>query len=295
MKAKSQTQIYQEVTDRLTAELEEGRIPWRRPWAIKGGSSYRNLVTKKEYHGINPLLLNLTALSRGYTSPWWLTYNQAKAKGGHVKKDERGTMIVFWKMLLLDKNGKAIKDSDKKTKVDKVIPLLRYWTVFNFEQTEGIEAPEMDPEVFEPMERAQALIDQYEDHPEYKAADEAYYSPGEDIIGLPDRKKFSDQESYYSAVYPELVHSTGHSERLCRFDISEYGATYDKEALIGELGSAMLAGLAGITVPESVTNAKEYIQGWLLALNDNNRLVVQAASKARAAADYIVGPDEEEE
>jgi antirestriction protein ArdC len=295
-KGKSQSEIYQEVTDRIIAELEEGRIPWRRPSAIKAGLKYRNLVTKTPYHGINPLLLNLTSLSRGYTSPWWLTYNQAKAHGGHVKKDERGTIIVFFRMLPLDKNGKSIPPKDTKTKVDKVIPLLKYWNVFNLEQCEGIEAPELEVDDLtegEKVERAQAIIENYEDHPEYVDAEEAYYSPSDDTLGLPDPHKCGSPESYFSHVYPELIHSTGHGERLCRFDLDDYGSAYDKEALTGELGSAMLAGVAGITVPESAANAKEAIQGWLLALSDNNRLIVQAASKARAAVNYIV-PEEEE-
>lgn len=284
------SEIYQTVTDRIVASLEEGNIPWHRPWKIEGGV-HRSLATKKVYRGINQFWLSIIAQSEGYESSWWLTYKQAQKLGGQVRKGEKSTLVFFFKPIPIEEivNGKKVK---------KTIPFLKSFNVFNASQCDGIETPKVDASEFTPIERAQAIIDQMPDAPDISFGhDIAAYSPSMDDVYLPNKKAFDLAESYYVTAYHELVHSTGHSSRLNRcpdYDASSTEA-YAKEELVAELGASMLAGLAGIDHPTTIENTKAYIKGWISALEDDPRLVVHAASKAQQAADYIIGPEDEDE
>ncbi len=285
-----QNEIYQQVTDRIVASLEEGHIPWHRPWNIEGGA-HRSMATKKTYRGINQFLLSLTAMSNGYNSPWWVTYKQAKKLGGQVRKGEKSTMVVFFKPMVIEEevNGKKVK---------RFFPLLKHFNVFNIEQCDDIEAPKIAASEFTPDEQAEALVDQMQNRPEIRYGfDRAAYSASADEVFMPNAESFNSTSEYYATLYHELVHSTGHSERLNRcpdYTDSETDA-YAKEELIAELGASMLCALVGIDHEKTIENAQAYINGWIRELDNNPRLIVQAASKAQGAADYIVGPDEEEE
>lgn len=294
-KGKTTDQIYAEVTQRIVEALEEGTVPWKRPWRIEGGS-HMNLIRKKPYRGVNIFLLDLTAALHGYTSPYWLTFNQAKDLGGNVKRGEKSTLVVFWKIL----KKKDEDDLDEKGKPKlKTRPLLRHYPVFNVEQCEGFEdkIPQIEEEEFDPIERAQQVIDGMPDAPKIKiGGDSADYNPFLDVIRVPRLSQFKDPEHHYSATFHEMVHSTGLESRLHRVkDWSSFGSEpYGKEELVAEMGAAMLAGFADIAVPTQDDSAS-YIASWLRTIKGDPKLVVQAASKAQRAADFILDVKVEEE
>lgn len=286
---KSPEAIYQEVTDRIVAALEEGHIPWERPWRVHGGV-HSNLSSKRDYRGINQFLLDLTAMDKGYSQPYWVTYKQAEAMGGQVRKGEKSSLVVFWKMLNLKLDE---KDSDGNDVIKK-IPLLKYYRVFNVEQIDGIEdkIPAIEEErTFTPIERAQQIIKEMPERPKLShGGDRAYYSPTNDSIRLPKHDDFKSDEAYYHTAYHEMIHSTAHEKRLHRVkDWTAFGADpYAKEELVAEMGAAMLAGIAEIDIPSTRENAKAYIQSWISRFKEDKKLLVQAASKAQQAADFII-------
>lgn len=278
--------IYQEVTDIIRAELESGTVPWRQPWTFKGEAGmHRNLITDRPYRGINQWLLSMNS----YASPYWLTFKQARDKGGNVRTGEKSTMIVFYKRL-------AFKDKDDETKV-KTIFMLKHYNVFNVEQCEGVEAPVWEePEGFDPIEQAQSIIDGMPQAPPIKHhGDSACYIPAMDEVHLPEPTDFTDRESYYSTAFHELVHSTGHESRLAREGIMEFdkfgSAKYGKEELIAEFGASFLCGMAGIS-PPVVKRAAAYIKGWLKAVDNDPKMLVQAAGAGMKASDFILDNDD---
>ena len=277
--------IYQQITDRIIAELEKGKIPWHCPWRPREWR-HRNLVSKKEYRGINTILLCMTP----YESPFWLSMRQIKKLGGVVKPNETGTCIVFWTLYE--------KDTENK------FPVLRYYTVFNIEQIRGIPAkyiPLLSSKeniAFNPIESAEEIIAGYEDCPLITHfGNHACYIPYLDCIKMPQRIQFENEEEYYSTLFHELVHSTGHKSRLTRpgMDNIEFGSeTYSKEELIAEMGAAFLCAQTGIE-QATIKNSTAYIQNWLDNLKNNKKLVVQAAQKAQKAVDYINKPQNYQE
>lgn len=281
--------VYQIITDRIISALEAGTVPWNKPWQSKlaDGSSNApaNYRSGKAYRGVNAFLLGMTP----YDCPLWLTFKQAKEAGGCVRKGEKGMPVVFWKRLL---------GVDKATGEKKVIPLLRYYTVFNVRQCEGIEwnapiAPVTGP-AFDPIANAVAIIEGMQNRPEIRhAGPQAYYSPSLDYVNMPKPEAFNAPEMYYSISFHELTHATGHKGRLNRkgvaFDNARFGSeTYSKEELVAEMGAAFLCGHAGI-LNATIGDSAAYVANWLKVLKDDRKLVVQAAGLAQRAADYILG------
>lgn len=277
--------VYQIITDRIIEKLEAGTPPWRKPWRTAGGKAQlpANLASKRDYRGVNVFLLH----AAGYASPWWLSYKQAAEKGGQVRKGEKGFPVVFWKPL-------AVKD--KETGKDKQVPLLRYYTVFNSEQIDGLTLPDEPAEAgpgIDPVDAAEAIAAGYKDGPAVRHGfRQAAYKPGADEVVMPDMGTFFTPSGYYGTLFHELGHSTGHDKRLGRKGITEphgYGsATYSQEELVAEMTAAFLLGHCGLEAPE-LDNAAAYIQGWLKALKDDRKLVVVAAAQAQKAADHILG------
>jgi len=276
--------VYKMVTDKIVTMLEHGKIPWQKCWA---GVMPMNLISMKPYRGINSLLLGC----QDYGSPYWLTYRQAVAMSGHVKRGEKGTIIVFWKTRKLqDRPGEDSNDTEE----NKMIPLLRYYKVFNVEQCEGVESPKLENRDNNPIEQCENVVNGYEDCPEIKPdLSRAYYSPGDDIIGIPPLNQFNSSSEYYSTLFHELSHSTGHENRLGRDTVisnHSFGSIdYSKEELIAEMGSSFLCNITGIDNAAVTKNNAGYIQGWLKKLKADNRLIIQAASKAQISTDYILG------
>lgn len=272
--------VYQAVTDKIIAELEKGNIPWRKPWK-SDECAPRNLITKKPYRGINVFLLGMAP----YSSPYWLSFKQVKAKGGTVKKGEKATMVVFWKPFLVD-------DDDNPGK-KKSIPLLRYYNVFNVEQTEGFDYPKPEPNSeFNPIEKADEILGLMKNPPSFAhGGDRAYYSPLTDHVQLPQPEQFESPEAYYGTKFHEYVHSTGHESRLKRqFGVGFGNENYSKEELVAEMGAAMLCGVSGIdSEGKLVENMGAYIKNWLSKLKDDKKLLISAAGQAQKAADLVQG------
>jgi antirestriction protein ArdC len=297
--AASRPSIYQTVTDRIISSLKEGVIPWEKPWKTPryaGGPFPRNFYTGKPYRGINVLLL----WSSEYNSPFWLTFRQAQALKGSLRKGEHGTPIVFYKHLL-----EHITKDEEATSEDERVPfVLRHYTVFNIEQCDGLTLPEISepaiaPEISED-ELCESIVTGWENRPalylnspsEYRA----YYRPSTDSAHMPARSRFADVPHYYSTLFHELVHSTGHESRLHRIFGDRFGdELYSKEELVAEMGAAFLCAIVSIANEYTNRNTTAYIQNWIEKLEEDNRLIVHAAANAQRAVDLILGSTFEEE
>jgi antirestriction protein ArdC len=269
---------YDVVTELIIKQLESGVAPWRKPWRTEMPA---NLVSKREYRGINIFLL----ASQGYGSRYWLTYRQAQALGGNVKKGERGTKVVFWKISEFDKENAETGEIENRKSI-----LLRYYTTFNLEQCEGIKSPERAP-VINPLEQCESIVRSMPNPPGFEQDSRAFYRPSSDMVGMPARSAFHSAEEYYSTFFHELTHSTGHPSRVGREGIMNHNPfgseDYSKEELVAEMGAAMLSGVAGIE-SQTLDNSAAYLQAWINKLKSDSRLIVSAASQAQKAADYIL-------
>jgi antirestriction protein ArdC len=290
--------VYQQITDQVIELLESGTAPWRKPWrAAAGGTDGLpvSMSTKKPYRGINIFLLATAAQAKGYSCPWWGTYNQITERGGQVKRGEKGTMIVFWKML---------KKENEETGKSQLIPLLRTFTVFNADQTENgmpnLSRPELvksDP--IEAIAECDAAVAAYlATGPTLMVGgDRACYSWPTDQVRMPERDSFKGPEEYYSTLFHELTHSTGHESRLKRPDLLNFhyfgDESYSKEELVAEMGASFLAGITGIATT-TLPNSAAYLASWLKALKNDKKLLVTAAAQAQKAADLILGIKHEE-
>lgn len=281
--------IYQETTDKIIAALERGTVPWHCPWSRYKGFP-KNLVSGKEYRGANVFLLTVSRMAEGYESPHWLTYKQAQEKGGNVRKGERGTLVIFWK--LYDKPTTEIGE-DGKPKVNR-FPVLRHYTVFNAAQCDGVEIPaddEIERHEWDAIETAEDLASRWNGPTIEHGGDAACYLPSEDLVRMPQRDRFEHPGEYYSTLFHELTHSTGHETRLARPGITNptgFGTDpYGREELVAEMGAAFLCGHCGIDTTTEHNAA--YLDGWLNMIKGDPKLVIQAAGQAQKAADLIVG------
>jgi len=278
--------VYDLINDRIMQLLEQGTVPWRKTWNAASNQPM-NLISKKEYCGINVFIL----ACQEYSSPYWLTFKQVQDKGGHVIKGSKSCPVIFWKWL--DKKEAGSDDADTVT-VNGKIPMLRYYSVFNLQQTEGIEPPpttETITNTFTPIERAEQIISNMPLRPEIKyGGNSASYSPTWDVVKMPVREAFESSEEFYSTLYHELSHATGHQKRIGRKGILEpsyFGShEYSKEELCSEMSAAFLCGHSGIE--RTIENSAAYIQGWLKALKNDKKLLIMAASQGQKAADYIL-------
>jgi len=275
--------VYQIVTDRIISLLEQGTIPWRKPWATSNGMP-KNLLSQKEYRGVNVFLLGC----QQYSSPYWLTYKQATEKNGNVKKGEKSSLVVFWKML------ENQNPDQSETKGTGKIPMLRYYSLFNLEQCEGIASPTQEVQTFPftPIEKAERIIKNFTNRPEISyGGNRASYTPVNDKIKMPYDDRFEKGEEFYSVLFHEMGHSTGHKSRLARKEVmecNEFGSeSYGTEELVAELTSSMLCGVAGIS-NQTIDLAASYIDGWLSIIKKDKKLIVMAAAQAQKAADHIL-------
>jgi antirestriction protein ArdC len=285
--------IYQIVTDRIIRDLEAGVIPWEKPWKtphFHGGPFPRNFSTGKPYRGVNVLLL----WSSPYSSPFWLTFKQAQELKGSVRKGEKGTPIVFYKQLIGRRSDVPTTDGKK----ERVPFVLCYYTVFNVEQCDGLTLPEIDQPVtvteIETDETCEAIVTGWSSRPALHLTSEheyrAYYKPGTDSVHMPARSRFVDAPHYYSTLFHELIHSTGHESRLNRGFGAGFGdELYSKEELVAEMGAAFLSAIAGIANEHTDRNTTAYLQNWISQLKQDNRLIVQAAANGQKAVDLILG------
>lgn len=274
--------VYEIITEQIIDRLEKGDIPWHQPWI---GAGYpKNLVSKKDYRGINIFLL---ACSK-YASPYWLSYKQCQDLGGHVRKGEKSTMVVFWKQIKV----KGVEQDSDIT--EKTIPMLRYYRVFNVEQCDGLEkklpASNINPD-FQPIAACEQVVSGMQNKPTIEHRENrAYYRPSTDMVNMPQNNNFVNPEYYYSVLFHELGHATGHEKRLARKDYAEgcFGSeTYSKEELVAEMTAAFLCGYCQIE-NKTIDNSASYIKSWLRKFKDDAKMVILAAAAAQKAADYIL-------
>lgn len=277
--------LYQEVTDRIIQSLEDGTPPWLPPWDGGELTLPENVTSGHRYRGINILLLHLTAMERSYNTSRWLTFKQALDNGAHVRKGETGTPVVFFKPLEIAEKGENANSAEA---THKVIPLLRYFTVFNVEQVEGLPerlTPVFPTHEWDPLLAAETLLTNSGARIQH-GGNRAYYRPSDDVIQLPPRAWFPSASDYYGTALHELTHWTGAPSRCNRPLGQRQGIdAYAFEELVAEMGAAFTS--AHCHLPARLEHAS-YIASWLQALRRDKRLILHAAGKAQAAADYLL-------
>lgn len=279
--------LYKVITDKIIKKLEKGTVPWRKPFQ---SAEAVNWVTQKPYRGINALLLD---------GGEYATFKQINDAGGKVKKGEKSELIIFWE--LIEVEDKEVENEEKQNKEEKeterktnIIPFMRYYRVFEInEQAEGLET-KRDIKKFkhDPIEKVEKVLEKYQEPKFTENIGKAYYRPIDDTINVPPKEDFENIHNYYSTVFHEIVHSTGHKKRLNRKGIAELAtfgdSSYSKEELVAEIGASFLCGKTGI-INKTIDNSAAYIQSWLRVLENDKRLVVQASQQAQKAVDYILG------
>lgn len=270
--------IYQQVTDKIIAELESGTIPsWVKNWSGDAGSDC-NVITKKTYSGINTIILGMS----GFKSPYWATYKQWLSIGAKINKDQfsKYQSIVFYASVKTAKK----QDSEEKQQAYK---LMRYFRVYNADQVSGFEAPALPvPKVFNNIACIEALTVKSGVRLQF-GGDRAYYSPSEDYVAMPHKTQFNNEASYYATLLHELAHWSGHKSRLDRDLSGRFGnEAYAAEELIAELSAAFLCARFNIA---GELRHSSYIASWLRVLKNDNKAVFKAAALAQKSADYLAG------
>lgn len=282
----SNKKVAEIVTENISKLIEEsGALPWRRPWTV----AYPLRSNGVPYRGSNIFWLMLTAMAKGYKSNIWYTFKQAQAIGGMVRKGEKASMVTYWKRLDFQSQDDAATD-EKDTRKAFV---LRYYSVFNRDQIDGLpELPEA-PAIL-PNEDAESVVRAYLDRESIgmtHGGNVASYSPRLDAISMPNRDSFLSVEGYYSTLFHEMAHSTGHEKRLARFKSSDPivfgGADYSREELVAELAAAMLCYETGIA--PNMENSAGYVKGWLKAFKDDPMMLIWSGARADKARGFIIG------
>ncbi len=282
--------LYSEVTGKIIAELEAGRLPWVQPWGASGTGAAvglpRNAATGRRYSGINVLILWGAVIERGYSGQTWLTFRQTLGLGGNVRKGERGTTVVYADRFVPEaERERADRDGDEPS----AIPFLKRFTVFNTDQCEGLPdtiasaAPPVPAGLILPQ--AEALIGASGADIRI-GGDRAFYSVVGDFIQVPPPQAYFEPVNWHRTALHELGHWSGAAQRLARDLSGDFGSTsYAKEELVAEMTAAFLCASLGI-VP-TVRHA-DYIGSWLEVLRDDDRAIIRAASAASKAADYLL-------
>ena len=274
--------IYEAITKRVCEQMEKGTIPWRRPWFGSSDGAVSG-ATGKPYSLINQMLLGLPGE--------WFTFNQCKAVGAKVRKGEKSSMVVFWKTYS-KKQFNSVGEEE-----DVTIPVLKYYNVFHESQIENLPEKESRPKIehIDPHAEAEAIVTDYITRSGVKLSREtlssaAFYSPSDDAITIPNINQFDQQAEYYSTLFHEMVHSTGHKSRLNRLSEKNVkkSAEYSKEELVAEIGAAALVNRCGLETNSSFQNSTAYIQSWLKALRNDKKMLVSASSKAEKAVNLIL-------
>lgn len=297
---KTTNDIYQMITDKMISELENGMIPWQKPWQNATNAGCISHTTGKPYSMINQILL-------GDRAGEWLTYKQVVNEGGKVRKGEKASFVVFWQMVEKVVKSEQVEEvsDDESTTISatretvKHYPVLKSYNVFHIDQCDGIKPRfENKAKTYDhtPIEVADEIVNLYAEREQLKVnicdSNRAFYSPVQDFVQVPKIEQYAVKAEYYSTLFHELTHSTGHAKRLSRPEVTGlhfFGdANYSKEELTAEMGAAFLCNRSGIDCAEAFRNSVAYIQGWLKALHNDRKLVVLAAAKAERAANYIL-------
>ena len=287
--------LYAEVTSRVVAELEAGRLPWVQPWdsAACGCTLPHNGLSGRRYSGINVLILWAAVVEGGYSSQRWLTFRQAQAAGGHVRKGEKGTIVCYADRFTPKGEEDRAREEDREA---RQVAFLKRFTLFNVDQCEGLpDELSAVPELAEERERiphAEALI--AATGADFRiGGDMAFYSPAGGIVQVPPQQAFGEPINWYRTALHELGHWTGHPSRLDRDQSAGFGSPdYAREELVAEMASAFTC--AALSIRPTVRHA-DYVGAWLSVLREDERAIFRAASAASKAADYLLAsvPDEE--
>lgn len=281
----SKISVYEIVTNRVLEAMDKGTVPWRKPW--KGNSSFPfNAATGRRYSGGNLFFLSMLP----YSTLGFVTFNQIKAAKATIKagEEKKHTPVFYWRML---------EKTNDKGKIEK-IPMLRYFLVWNVEQLDGfvskhIQASESTEYEHDPIESAEAIVQGYANAPEMiiKESNVACYRPADDTITVPQIGQYENPNDYYSTLFHEMGHSTGHASRLNRKEVTDpivFGShSYSIEEMVAELTAAFLCAESGID--NTIENSAAYIKGWHTKLQADPKLFWTAASKAQKAANHILG------
>lgn len=285
------TDVYSRVTDKIVAELEKGERPWLKPWNAEHAAGKITRPLRHNglpYSGINVLMLWCEAMEKGYNAPLWMTFKQAHELGGHVRKGEHGSLVVYANTIVkTEQNEETGEDEEHK------IPFMKGYTVFNVEQIEGLpahyyataQAPQLDP--MQRIDRAERFFS-HTGAIVHHGGNRAFYAPGPDHIQMPPFAFFKDPESYYATRGHENIHWTRHASRLNRdFGRKKWGDEgYAMEELVAEMGSAFLCADLGLT-PEVREDHAAYIGNWLKVLKQDKRAVFSAAAHAQRAVEFL--------
>lgn len=278
------TNVYQIVTDRIVEQMNNGIIPWQKPWhGVAGGAvSYE---TQKPYSFLNQFLLGRDGE--------WLTFNQVKKAGGNIRKGAKAGIVTFFKSY-----DKVQTNEDGETETKKSF-VLQYYNVFHIDDCEGVKSKRNDnftPVEHQPIESAEKVVNEYVDREDtltlqITPSNRAYFAPASDLVVVPCMSQYDDVEEFYSTLFHELVHSTGISKRCDRGlgKVASKSDEYSREELVAEIGSAMMCNILGLDGEKAFKNSVAYIQSWLRALRNDNKMIVWAASRAEKAVKYIQG------
>jgi antirestriction protein ArdC len=284
------TSLYDDITNKIITELEAGRMPWIQPWGTAAAKAPltmpANAATGRQYSGINVLILWGAVIEHGFPVQSWLTFRQALSLGGHVRKGEHGTTVVYADRFIPEDEKRRAQETGEDA---QAIPFLKRFTVFNIAQCEdlpeglSVALPVWEPGLLQP--RVEALI---------KATgvdfriggNRAFYMPAHDYVQVPPPQAYFETINWHRTALHELGHATGHASRLGRDLSGSFGSKkYAFEELVAEMNAAFCCATLGI-VP-TVRHA-DYIGSWLEVLREDNRAIVRAASQASKAADWLL-------
>jgi antirestriction protein ArdC len=285
--------VYEVITERIVEQLKKGVVVWKQPWAKRapGASMWpTNHATGRAYSGFNAIFLNFAAAGLPAV---FLTFNQAKSLGGSVRAGEKGFPVVYYQPA---RRSATVEETEETKSKKAQRGVLQYFTVFHYSQIDGIDFNLPDAAEVPAMptnEQAQKLVEAYTTAPRITHLQQkAYYSPVMDFVNMPKPATFTSPDHYYCTLFHELIHSTGHEDRMNREGIAQFdfkgSPRYAKEELIAEMGASFLCGFAGID-PDILGHNAAYIAHWLEVLQNDPKMVISAASQAEKAVRYMLG------
>jgi antirestriction protein ArdC len=280
--------IYHHVTTKILEQLERGNIVWKKPWADNGPP--RNLISKRPYSGVNSLLLAM----EGYAAPFWATRESVVKLGGKVRPEESPSLIFFWRFGSIESPAEPDGEQTKATRWSNIF--CKAYHLFNVEQCEGLEKkiPPYARTDFNPIEQCETVIKNMPARPLILEMEpQAFYMPALDLVSMPSRALFDDSAKYYSALFHEITHSTGHEKRLGRHkkmrdQFTSHHHEYSHEELVAEIGAGFLCAHAGID-NRTIENSGAYIRSWMQCFEKNQRMFFFAAAQAQSAVNFILG------
>ena len=283
--------LYQEITEKIIGQLEAGSVPWVQPWGTTAAKASlampKNAASSRSYTGINVLILWTAVVERGFSCQRWLTFRQALGLGGHVRKGETGTTVVYADRFVPDRERERTQETGDEP---QAIPFLKRFTVFNVDQCNGLpedvaaNPPRIETNLILP--RAEALI-QASGIDFRIGGSKAFYHPAHDFVQVPPPQTFHEPVNWHRTALHELSHASGHASRLDRDLTGTFGSKkYAFEELIAEISAAYLC--VTLAIEPTVRHA-DYIGSWLDVLREDDRAIIRAASAASKAADYLLG------